>query len=55
MMPRLSIDPARRSPVPKEDIERFKTAMRERVIKPALERRRAQARLVEQARRRVVF
>lgn len=53
--PRLSIDPNKVSPVPREDIERFKTAMKERVIKPWLARRGMQTRLIEQARRRVVF
>lgn len=55
IMPRMSIEPSRVSAVPKEDIDRLRKAMEERVIKPWLARRGMQARLIEQARRRVVF
>lgn len=51
----MNIDPSRVHPVPREDIERLKAAIRERVIKPMLERRARQAQLIQQVRQRVVF
>lgn len=42
-------------PVPKEDIDKLRKSVRENVIKPMMERRKRQAQLIDEVRRRVVF